>query len=628
MADTQTRILCVDDEADNLRLYRALLEKYVPEAEIITAEGGESALVAVKETPPDIILLDARMPDMDGFEVCKRVKTDPETANIPVLMVSGAYVQPHHQISGFEGGADGYLCKPFKNQELAAQVRALLDKKKDRGPAFRIMVVDDSRTSREIIIAELKRNPHVAVASFGAVASALSALDAVKPDFIVCDAIIPRMSGFEFCTLIRQHPTYKDVPLILLCEEGDEQSVAKAYEVGASEVFSKPFKPFEMAKYISRHIDLRIGWFDHDVLIVDAAPVGRKILQQYLTSMRLRVHEAGDTTEAQEILRTQPIDLIILDRDLPGESGVEWCGKLKTSEETKWIPVLGLSSDRDLAISFINAGANDVLSRELLKEEIAIRTKNLLRQVSLTKQLQKAIQNERALNQHKNRLLGTAAHDIRAPITAISHYAELLLEGPVDDKEIVKNSLVSIHDLARHSLELLNKILDVSSIQSGVVELQCEVLAIDKLLAERLSFMNEMGKQKGITGTLENRLAEGVTPHVNADGDRLTQVIDNLLSNAVKYSPRDSTYKVSLDQEVEGWLIEVQDNGPGIPRDELFGVFDEFGRTSVQTTGGERRTGLGLAITKHLVELHGGTIWIDSEVGKGTTVSFVLPRHA
>jgi signal transduction histidine kinase len=139
--------------------------------------------------------------------------------------------------------------------------------------------------------------------------------------------------------------------------------------------------------------------------------------------------------------------------------------------------------------------------------------------------------------------------------------------------------------------------------------------------------MNQIGREKRIRGKLVNRTKD-TEVLVEGDRKRLSQVVDNLLSNAIKYSPKGSNFTVFLEREVEGWLVQVTDNGPGIPSDELFGIFDEFGRTSVQATGGEKSTGLGLAIAKRLVELHGGTIWIDSVEGQGTTVSFVLPSHA
>ena len=137
--------------------------------------------------------------------------------------------------------------------------------------------------------------------------------------------------------------------------------------------------------------------------------------------------------------------------------------------------------------------------------------------------------------------------------------------------------------------------------------------------------MNEMGRAKRIAGRWQRRGEDSGSAWIRGDPQRLAQVADNLMGNAVKYCPEGSSYTVSLCREVEGWLVDVEDNGPGIPRDEVLGLFEEFGRASVRATSGEKSTGLGLAIVKKLVELHGGTVWMDSRVGKGTKVSFVLP---
>ncbi|NCC52754.1 MAG: PAS domain S-box protein [Spartobacteria bacterium] len=126
----QAKILAVDDMVENLKVLHVLVEKHLPECTVMLAEGGQAALEAIRDNPPDVILLDAKMPDMDGFEVCRRLKSEPATKNIPVLMMSGIYVAPRDRISGLESGADGYICKPYQVQELIAQIRALLRIKK------------------------------------------------------------------------------------------------------------------------------------------------------------------------------------------------------------------------------------------------------------------------------------------------------------------------------------------------------------------------------------------------------------------------------------------------------------------------------------------------------------------
>ncbi|OQW96374.1 MAG: hypothetical protein BWK77_05000, partial [Verrucomicrobia bacterium A1] len=332
------RILAVDDEQMNLSLFEAMIKRYLPDAEIRTALSGQAALAAVKESAPDIMLLDARMPDMDGFEVCRRIKTDPATSAVRVLMVSGAYIESRHRVSGFEGGADGYLCKPFRPKDLVAQIQALMVDRKEKESVFRVLVVDDSRTSRQVVASELKRIPDVQIAAFENAPAAVAALDAVKPDFIISDTAMPGMDGFEFCATVRRHPDYERTPFILLAERPNEDTRTRAKDRGVTDVFPKPFPPQELSGYVRRHMDARRDWFDHDVLVADQDLATRKTLKQYLAGIRVRVHEAGAPDEAAAILRRGTIDLVVIGQQLAGTSGVDWCQDLRLSEEHKWIP--------------------------------------------------------------------------------------------------------------------------------------------------------------------------------------------------------------------------------------------------------------------------------------------------
>lgn len=621
----QPKILAVDDEEINLRLFRAIVERYLPEARLETAASGESCLQAVLKDPPNVVLLDARMPDMDGFEVCKRIKTDPATAHIPVLMVSGAYVETRHRMSGFEGGADGYVCKPFRTQELVAQIKALLQDTQEKEPSFRVMVVDDSRTSRQVIANEVKRNAYVEIAAFESVEAAKAAFDAVRPNLVVSDTDMEGSDGYSFCRWVRERNGYEVIPFVLLVENMDQASIEYAQQSGVTKVFPKPFKPFELSGFVDGQMESWRECVSHGILVVDPSRALRKVVADAVADLGLRVFEAGSAEEADRVMQKSPVDLIILADDLPGESGLAWCRDLRAREDRKWIPILVLASNGQPSEAFINAGADDYLSKDQIQQEVMVRAKNLLKRVFLTNQLQMAVQREKSLNEHRNRLLGIAAHDIRAPLTAISHYAQLLLDSPPADEEGVKARAGTIRQIADQALELVTGLLDVASVRNGVVDYHPADFRLDELLRDRLVFMNEIGRRKGIHGTLVNQMPPGTEAWVHGDRHRLTQVIDNLVSNAIKYSKPGAPFTLSISQEVEGWLVDVEDHGPGIPRDELLGVFDEFGITSVKASGGEKSTGLGLAIAKKLVELHGGTIWVESEVGKGTKVSFVIP---
>ena len=619
------RLLVIDDEPANLRLYRAVIEKRFPGAIVRAESGGVPGLAAVKEFRPDLVLLDARMPDMDGFEVCRNIKTDPLTARVPVLMVSGAYIQTHHRISGFEGGADGYVCKPFKSQDLADQIKVLLDGGGTGKKAYRIMVVDASRTSRHVILSEVKRNPYVEVAAFENADAAMAALDAVDPDMVIADADAGALSGFELGKRIRGVVGHEDTRIVLLDRQAGQAGVEGAGLPEGFEWLPKPFAPSALLDCVGRMVSKRREVLSRMILIADRNPHVRGVIREHLGGMRVEISEARSVAEAEHAVTSKPIALVVLGAQLDGGSGAEWCGALRQRPECRWMPILGVSDNGTSAAAFIEAGADDCVSDGLGRSELRLRVANLLKRVALADELNTALQRERSLNEHRNRLLGIAAHDIRSPVSAIAHYAELLLASPLDDVDAIRAKLDGILSTARHALGIVNSVLDVKSIQSGVVEFQAKPFRLDELLQERLAFMNEMGRAKRIAGRWQRRGDDSGSAWIRGDPQRLAQVADNLMGNAVKYCPEGSSYTVSLCREVEGWLVDVEDNGPGIPRDEVLGLFEEFGRTSVRATNGEKSTGLGLAIVKKLVELHGGTVWMDSRVGKGTKVSFVLP---
>jgi signal transduction histidine kinase len=170
-------------------------------------------------------------------------------------------------------------------------------------------------------------------------------------------------------------------------------------------------------------------------------------------------------------------------------------------------------------------------------------------------------------------------------------------------------------------LDLLNDLLDVTQIEMGELRLKVTSLQIDRFLEQSVGLHTQTARSKGTTVVLKD--APNAT--VIADPMRLRQVMDNLLTNAVKFSPPGSTVQVSAQQEGSGWRINVQDEGPGIPEEERGKLFQDFGRLSNRPTGGEKSTGLGLAIARRIVNAHGGQIGVDSLPGHGSVFWFTLP---
>ncbi len=243
-------------------------------------------------------------------------------------------------------------------------------------------------------------------------------------------------------------------------------------------------------------------------------------------------------------------------------------------------------------------------------------------------------QNEelRRLNELKNTLLGVAAHDLRTPIANIQMGTSLLLDRetllpPEDRMTFLETFLPTLERQTRHMMNLLDDLLDISSIEAGKLNLERETLDLHSFITDVVDHHAQMASPKG-TRVLLVETREAEDGRVYADPNRLAQVMDNLISNAVKYSPPGSTVRVSVEHTQDGLRFNVEDEGPGISEGDRAKLFQNFSRLSARPTGGEKSTGLGLAITRRVVEAHGGQVGVVSSPGGGATFWFTLPERA
>jgi len=227
------------------------------------------------------------------------------------------------------------------------------------------------------------------------------------------------------------------------------------------------------------------------------------------------------------------------------------------------------------------------------------------------------------LNELKNKFLGIAAHDLRNPITVIKGFLAILLDGLLGEISPRQKQVMQKMDGACETmLGLINDLLDVSAIESGKLVLECEGVNLEQYLKECYESNSILAEGKSIDFRLDLKTP---LPIVQIDPNRIGQVINNLTTNAFKFSHPQTCTTLAARLEGKDVIVSVTDQGQGIPQDEIPKLFAEFGRVSVRPTGGERSTGLGLAIVKRMVEAHGGRIWVESEVGKGSTFSFSIP---
>lgn len=242
------------------------------------------------------------------------------------------------------------------------------------------------------------------------------------------------------------------------------------------------------------------------------------------------------------------------------------------------------------------------------------------------RQLAKSNAELRWLNEQKNQLLGMAAHDLRNPLAAVIAYSSFVLEEEARLSPEQSSMLRRIQVNVETMLGMVEDVLDFSAIESGTVRLDPVQVTLGELLTELVESSRLIADKKGI------RIASVVdrdVPPLFADRRKLSQVLNNLMTNAIKFSHPGASVTVAAgcDPGSAVW-ISVSDRGLGMSPEQMDRLFKPFGRVGVQATGGEKSTGLGLAIARRIVEAHGGRIEVESAVGKGTTFTVVLPLPA
>lgn len=226
-------------------------------------------------------------------------------------------------------------------------------------------------------------------------------------------------------------------------------------------------------------------------------------------------------------------------------------------------------------------------------------------------------------NRLKSEFLTTMSHELRTPLNAIIGFAEVLrdeIAGSLskDQKEYVTD----IHSSGHHLLDMINNILDLSKIETGKMHLQYEEFCIEDAINDTLTIINASANNKGIS--VHTNIQDN-TPLLSADKTKFRQILYNLLSNAVKFTPENGKITINVFQKDNSLQFEIVDTGIGIKPEDKEKLFEAFHQADASLTREYEGTGLGLHLTKRLVELHGGKIWAESTFGKGSTFFFILP---
>lgn len=336
------------------------------------------------------------------------------------------------------------------------------------------------------------------------------------------------------------------------------------------------------------------------------------------------LHVEGTLGGGVARLQREHFDLILLDLTLPDSSGLATVDAMFKAAKGVGIVVLTSISDEEMGLAALRHGAQDFLVKDETYRRVLLRAVKYARQRSeAEREIREAKELAEFATRSKSSFIANLSHELRTPLNAVIGFSEMMLEGmtgAMGDKQ--REYTNDIHKSGRYLLGLIGTVLDISKIEANKLELHNGIVDLHAIIddvVERLSGAYHEGHVQVISNIPD------ALPKVYGDQTMLMQVMTNLVGNAVKYSPDGGD--VTVDARISGddLVVVVKDQGMGIPKDEIATVLQPFGRTEASRERQIEGTGLGLPLTKGLVEAHDGTLHIESDLGMGTTVTVRLP---
>ncbi|MGI8912322.1 MAG: sensor histidine kinase [Chloroflexota bacterium] len=365
------------------------------------------------------------------------------------------------------------------------------------------------------------------------------------------------------------------------------------------------------------------------ILIAEDDAVSRLILQRAVQKFGHDCLLAADGAAAWDLFQDNEVDVVISDWMMPGLDGLELCRRVRADQRAgyPYFILLTALSDRSHIFAGLEAGADDYLAKPLDREELQVRLIAATRVTSLYRRLaeeQAARERQyRETERMKSELIALVSHELRTPLTSIKGYVDLVLNGDAGPLSAVQQEFLGIARISANRMVILvNDLLDLSRLESAKIDLRLASVALLSLIQEVVSTFRPQLTAKRQQLTLDLPVS---LPPIWADSARITQILTNLLSNAHKYTPAGGEIRISVRAMEETVRLDVSDTGVGMTADDLGQLFTRFFRANNRATREVGGTGLGLVITKMLVELHNGELTVVSTPDKGSTFSATLP---
>ncbi|MBD2036028.1 response regulator [Leptolyngbya sp. FACHB-321] len=644
MAEPQLTVLHVDDSEANRYVVARILRN--GGFTVVEAATGAAGLAAIAAHQPALVILDVKLPDLNGFEVCRQIKSNPDSEFLPVLHLSASFVQSQDKAEGLDSGADAYLVQPVEPIELLATVRSLL----------RI------RRAEETALASARDWQ----TTFDAINDGVCLVD---PDgkVIRCNQAMSQLFGKPFNEILgRVHYELMRGVLGL----GDGTCFQQAQATHQRQVLELQAKGRWFAKTMDPVLDGQ-GTFTGAVFIL-ADITARKQAEAALQeseALKQRILESSKDcikvlTLDGRILYLNKGALQLLEVDNPTSLlGVEWFSFWQGEDKDKakgaiaaakagnsgqfqgFCPTAkGTLKWWDVVVTPVQDALGQVtqllvVSRDMTrqKQAIAEREQLLIREQEAREQAETA-------NRIKDEFLAVLSHELRSPLNPILGWARILQTSQQDAVK-TQYALETIERNARLQAQLIEDLLDVSRILQGKLSLHTDSVGLTFTIKAALETVRLAAEAKAIQ--IKTVFAPNVG-QVLGDASRLQQVVWNLLTNAVKFTKQGGQVEVRLEEVRSGEedigqgemphssrptshaltyaQITVSDTGKGISSDFLPHVFEYFRQADSTTTRSFGGLGLGLAIVRYLVELHGGTVQAESPgEEQGATFRVRLP---
>jgi PAS domain S-box-containing protein len=629
------RILLADDSAD-MRDYVTRLLGDLWTVEVAT--DGLSALAQARESPPDLILTDIMMPGMDGNELLQALRADERTHGIPIILLS-ARAGEEARIEGLAAGADDYLVKPFSARELLARVATLLEISQLRR---------DAERARSRLYTQFMQAP-VPVCVF------------LGPDLVydLANPLYERMIGRVDVTGKTIREVFPELPddaaifqtlggvyasgeaytteeyLVPLDLQGDGKVediffkfTAQPMRDEAGEVFGVIAVAVDVTAQVRARRDIEAARKLLET-VVNQMPAG-VIIAEAGSGRTLLANERVRTILGHDALPTQSIG------DFASYTAVHPSGRPFAASEYALTRALGGQTVLDEEILFVRPDGSErtlaasaapvfdadgrIIAAVNAFSDITERKRTEEQNRQLLIREREARADAEVANRSKDEFLAMLGHELRNPLAPIVTALQLMrLRG---DDTLIKERTV-IERQVHHLVRLVDDLLDVSRITRGKVELKRERIEMSEIVAKAIEMASPLIEQR------QHRLSVDIPRQglaVDADAVRMAQVVANLLNNAAKYTEPHGSIAILAERDGETAVLRIRDTGIGLSAEMLPRIFDLFVQERQAIDRAQGGLGLGLAIVRVLVELHGGTVDAHSEgQGRGTELIVRLP---